>query len=60
MEYMTLLGAEQVERAASGMARAAEEMQRAAWAFDNAIERLRTILDEHASRVEAAVQDKQP
>lgn len=46
-EYMHLVGAEQIQSAASRMASAADEMQRAASTIDNA-------LDRHAQRFEEA------
>lgn len=53
--HMTLLGAEEVSRAASRMHDAAEQMQRAAMNIDGSVDRLVRALEDHAARVEAAV-----
>ncbi len=55
-EHMHLIGTEEVVRAARTMAGAAENMLRAAYHIESTIERLQRVLDEHASRVEAAVE----
>lgn len=52
-DYITLLGAEQVQRAASQMDGAASEMTRAANTFDCAVDRLIRAMQEHADRMEA-------
>ena len=51
-DYVTLLGAEQVQSAGARMASAADDMQRAASSISESVERLIRALDEHASRVE--------
>lgn len=66
-DYITLLGAEDVSRAASRMESAAEQMQRAATAFDNTADRLirafesleRAIID-HGIGSQPPVQGSQP
>ena len=53
-EYITLLGAEQVQSAGSSIARAADDIQRAASSISESIGRLIRAMEEHATRVEAA------
>ncbi|KAF1008942.1 MAG: hypothetical protein GAK28_00574 [Luteibacter sp.] len=55
-DYVTLLGAEQVQSAGHCMARAAEDMQQASYSISESVDRLTRALDEHASRIEAAQQ----
>lgn len=52
-EYVTLLGAEQVQSAGSAMRSAADEMQRAASTIDQAVDRLCRAFDEAAQRAHA-------
>lgn len=52
--YVTLLGAEQVQSAGRAIDTAAETMVRAAASFSDSVDRLARALDEHATRVEAA------
>lgn len=54
-DYITLLGSEDVARAARQMDEAADTMRRAANTIDEAISRLALLLDEHANRIEAAI-----
>lgn len=53
-DYMTLIGAEDVQRAGGRMASAAEDMQRAANIISESVDRLIRALDDHAIRIEAA------
>ncbi|NID15019.1 hypothetical protein [Luteibacter yeojuensis] len=53
-DYVTLLGAEQVQAAGHHMARAADDMRNAAYSISESVDRLTRALDEHASRIEAA------
>jgi hypothetical protein len=59
-EYMTLMGAEQVQRAGSSMATAAEKMEAAAGSISWSVDRLVRALEEHAQRIEAAMNKDQP
>lgn len=52
--YVHLIGSEDVSRAGHNMQRAAEQMSRAAAQFDSTVDRLQSILEEHAARIEAA------
>jgi hypothetical protein len=54
--HVTLLGAEEVSRAGSRISGAAEEMQRAASAFDEATHRMARAFEDAASRMEAAAE----
>jgi hypothetical protein len=45
-DYVTLLGAEDVQRAASQMREAASEMSRAAGEITEAVARLRSVLED--------------
>ena len=58
-EYITLLGAEDVQRAGSAMRSAAEDIQRAVANFDETVFRLTRALEEHANRVEAALKARE-
>lgn len=51
-DYITLLGAEQVQSAAGAMRNAADEMQRAANTMDCALASQRTFLEEWLNRFE--------
>lgn len=55
-DYVTLLGAEQVQSAASRMQNAADDMRAVATSFDNSVDRLVRVLDDHAARIEAAME----
>jgi hypothetical protein len=57
VDYTTLLGAEGVERAGRNMQSAAEHFDRCMFNFDAAVDRLIRALDEHASRIEAAIKN---
>lgn len=57
-EYVHLIGAEDVSRAGFNMQHAADEMTRSANLFSEVAERLMRALDEHASRIEAAMEVK--
>ena len=59
-EYVTLVGAEQVQSAASAIRNAAEEMQRAASTIDSALQQHRIFMDEWLSRFECALQERKP
>ena len=54
-EYVTLLEVEDVKSAGYTMQRAAEQMSQAAGQFNADVTRLVQILDEHATRIEQAV-----
>jgi hypothetical protein len=53
-KYMTLLGAEQVQSAASTMRSAAEDMRRAADSMSSSLENHQRWMDDWLSRFEAA------
>jgi hypothetical protein len=55
-DYMTLLGAEQVQAAARTIASAADGMQSAASSFSCAVDKLERVLDDHARRIEQALE----
>ena len=57
---MRLLGVEEVERAARSISGAADQITRAVEYFDNTVGRLQISLEEHARRVEAAMQEPEP
>ena len=59
-EYVTLLGAEQVQSAANSMRNAAEEMHRAANTIDAALQQHRMFMEEWISRFERALQERTP
>lgn len=52
--YVTLLGAEDVQRAGHVISEAASQMNLAATSFDASVDRLERILEDHATRIEAA------
>jgi HPt (histidine-containing phosphotransfer) domain-containing protein len=54
--YVTLLGAETVERAAHSIHSSAETMRCAATTIYDAANRLQQVLDDHATRIERAVE----
>ncbi len=56
MEYVTLLGAENVEHAAREIAGAAERMERATSQLDFTLERFATRFEESAQRIVDAVE----
>lgn len=56
--YVTLLGAEQVQSAASQMTRAADEMQRAASSISYALEQHQRFLDEWLNRLSGLMEDR--
>lgn len=58
MEYMTLMGAEQVQSAGVMIRNAAESMGSAANTFSEAVDRMGRILGEHADRIEQAMAEK--
>lgn len=58
--YVTLLGADDVSRAAGRMQSAAEEMQRAASNMDAVLERHQRFLDDWLQRFEAALSTHDP
>lgn len=55
MEYVQLMGAEEVSRAASTMREAAQEMSRAAGNIQAAMHEQRVWMDEWLARFEAAM-----
>lgn len=55
-QYVTLMGAEEVSRAASNMREAAAEMNRAASSFDHAADRQRMNMDDWLVRFEALIE----
>lgn len=57
--YVTLLGAEQVERAASSMRQSASEMQRAASNIEHALSQHERFMTEWIERFEAALEKKE-
>jgi hypothetical protein len=57
-EYITLVGAEDVSRAASRMQSAAEEMSRAAMNIQAALEGHQRFLDDFISRFDATLTDR--
>ena len=59
-EYIRLLGAEEVSQAASNIRAAADQFSRSAASFDNTVDRLVRVLEEHACRVEAAMAEPEP
>lgn len=59
-EYVRLLGAEEVSQAARNICAAADQMSRAASAFDFTTERLVRLFEEHANRIEAAMAEPEP
>lgn len=56
--YVTLVGAEEVQRAASRMAAASEEMQRAASTISFALEQHQRSLDDWLNRLDGILQDR--
>lgn len=54
-DYITLLGAEQVDRASHTMSSAASEMQRAASSIEDTLSRHRMFLDDWLMRFEQAL-----
>lgn len=59
-EYIRLLGAEEVSQAARNICAAADQISRAASSFDNTVDRLARVLEEHAGRIEAAMAEPEP
>jgi hypothetical protein len=57
-DYITLLGAEAVERAARSISESADQMQRAAETIDHSAERMIRALDETAQRIELSTISK--
>lgn len=57
-DYITLVGADQVQSAAGTMRGAAEEMRRAASQIDDALSRHQRFLDDWIMRFESAVETK--
>jgi hypothetical protein len=55
-EYVHLIGAEEVSRAASTISASADDMRSAARSFAETTDRLIRALDEHAMRVEIAIE----
>lgn len=58
--YVTLMGAEQVQSAASRMSSAADQMQRAASSFDDTMARHQRFMDDWLQRFEAAIAAGEP
>lgn len=59
-EYIRLLGAEEVSQAARNICGAADQITRAVEYFDNTVDRLVRVLEEHACRVETAMAEPAP
>lgn len=59
-EYIRLLGAEEVSQAARNICGAADQITRAAEYIDNTVDRLVRVLEDHASRIEAAIAEPEP
>jgi hypothetical protein len=57
-DYITLLGAEEVSRAANRMQSAADTMQQAASNLDSALERHRLFMDDWLARLDGTLQDR--
>lgn len=57
-EYVTLLGAEEVSRAASRMLDAADQMSRAASNFASAAEQHQRFLDDWLNRLDGTLSDR--
>jgi hypothetical protein len=57
-EYMHLVGAEDVVRAASRMSSAADEMLRAANMISEAVDRFNRTAEDHLLRLERLVEEK--
>ena len=55
-EYITLLGAEQVQQAANSMREAASQMQRAADYMNDTAERQRRFMDDWLARFEEVLE----
>lgn len=55
MEYMTLMGAEQVQNAACTMRNAADQFSSSVGSFGDQVDRLIRAMDEHALRIEEAM-----
>jgi hypothetical protein len=60
MEYMTLMGAEQVQSAACTMRNAADQFSSSVGSFGDQIDRLIRAMDEHAYRIEEAMKPNPP
>ena len=58
-DYITLLGAEQVQSASTRMGTAADDMRAAANTFGDHVDRLIRAMEEHACRIENAARDEQ-
>lgn len=56
-DYVTLMGAEEVSRAASTMREAAHNMERAASTISEALQRHERMMEEFVVRMEALVTD---
>ena len=54
-QYMTLMGAEQVQSAGRQMSSAADQMSRAAASIDETMHRQRLFMDDWLQRLEAAL-----
>lgn len=59
-KYVTLIGAEQVERAGYKVAEAADQMMRAAGYMDEAMQRHQRFMDDWLSRLEQAIEKMNP
>jgi hypothetical protein len=59
-KYIQLLGAEEVQRAASRMLEAADKMSNAAMSIDSSLERNQRYLDDWLSRFEAVMRRMGP
>lgn len=57
-DYVTLLGSEEVARAASRMESAAASMNSAAYSMDAAVDRLERVLTNFTQELNGALQDR--
>ena len=57
-DYVTLLGAEEVSRAASNMSAAAADMQRAASTMQSVFEQQERFMNDWLSRLDGTLQDR--
>jgi hypothetical protein len=57
-DYITLLGAEEVSRAASNMSSAAADMQRAASTMQSAFDQQERFMNDWLSRLDGILQDR--
>lgn len=58
MDHVLLIGADDVRSAGNTISSAADTMRQAASTFDGAVDRLVRALDDHATRIEQAMESK--